>query len=205
MIAFDLTGYICDRLRPDAAQARLWLERIIRVLLTAGVPPERRDDVAAAVLTVLGMSLEYGLGRWARGCLLRLGVDFAGPPPSHVAVRGYQTVLRPQTGFPEMWLLLRDLRTFQEQVRAYLEALRTGKPSDDYRDLQKEAREEWPALQAALTSPEARSNLLFANGSGEACPVHHIRLPSGEIYRLHATGIATTKNCCHKILIWKGA
>lgn len=206
VIAFELTGYICARLRPDPAQARIWLERVIRVLLNAGVPPERRDDVAAAVLTVLGTSPEPGFCRWARGCLLRLGVSVSGPPPSADGVRNYQTVLLQQEAFPELWARLRNIRTYQEQVHSYLQALDAGKPAPvDYPDLPTEAPEAWPVLEAALTSPQARAKLLVANGLPEACPIHHIRLPSGEIYKLRSTGIAIAKNCCRKIVIWKDA
>jgi hypothetical protein len=206
IIAFYLTGYICDRLRPDAAQARTWLERIIKVLLGVDLPPDRRDDVAAAILTVVGISPEPALYRWARGCLLRLGIEFTGPPPSTDGVRGYQTVLLQREDFLELWLRLRDVRTYQEQVRSYLDAVNTGKPSPDaYRDLQKDAGEEWPVLKAALTSSEARRKLLLANGSIDACPVDHIMLPSGELDKLRSIGVATAKNCCRKVIIWQGA
>jgi hypothetical protein len=152
------------------------------------------------------MSPERALYRWARGCLLRLGIDFTDPPPSSDGVRGYQTVLLQQEDFPELWLQVRDVRTYQEQVRSYLEALNTGKPSPDaYRDLQKDASEEWPVLEAAFTSPKARRRLLCANGSIDACPVDHIILPSVELDKLRAVGVATAKNCCRKIIIWQGA
>src|SRR5206468_10249406 len=88
--AFDLTQYVCGRLAPEAAQAKEWLERLVTVLLKAGVPPERRDDVAAAVLTVLGISPDATSCRWARGCLLRLGIDLTAEPPPADGVRGYQ-------------------------------------------------------------------------------------------------------------------
>ncbi len=205
LIAFDLTQYVCDRLRPDAAQARGWLDRLITVLLNTGVPPERRDDVAAAVLTVVGMSPQPGRYRWARGCMLRLGVDFGGEPPLAEGVRGFQALLLQQATFPELWTRLRGLRTYPEQVRSYLQALADGKPSSGYPDLPGEAREEWPVLEAALTSPQARGRLLRANGPLDACPRCHIKLPTVEIYKLRSTGIATAKNCCRRILIWEGA
>jgi hypothetical protein len=205
LTAFDLTQYVCDRLRPDAAQAKAWLERLITILLNAGVPPERRDDVAAAVLTIAGMSPQTSRCRWARGRLLRLGVDFAGEPPPADGVRGYQALLLQQATFPELWTRLRAVRTFPEQVYSYKQALEDGKPSDGYPDLSAETREEWPMLESALTSPQARSRLLFANGSHETCPRCHIKLPSGEIYKLRATCVATAKNCCRKIVIWQGA
>jgi hypothetical protein len=82
MIAFDLTQYICERLQPEATRALAWLKRLVEALLKAGVPPERRNDVAAAVLTLFGMSTEVASARLARGYLLRLNVDISGGAPS---------------------------------------------------------------------------------------------------------------------------
>jgi hypothetical protein len=206
IIAFELTGYICDRLRPDDAQARSWLERIVEVLLNAGVPKEHREDIAAAILTMFGVEPTPGYCRWARSCLLRIGADFAGPMPCTDGVQGYQTVLLQQESFPELWLRVCTIRTYPEQVRAYLEALKKGEPSpDDYRDLPGEVHDEWPVLKAAVTSPEARQKLLFANSWTDACPACHVMLPEGQINKLRSTGIATAKNCCRKIVIWEGA
>ena len=199
-IAFDLTRYVCDRLQPEAAQAKAWLERLIKVSLDAGVPPDRRNDVAAAVLTLLANSLEATTLRRARDCLLRLNVDFSGEPPSTAAVRGFQSVLLQQATFAELWPQLMTIRTYPEQVRSYLQAVEDGKPTSDYSDLT-EAREEWPTLQDAITSPQARGRLLVTKGPLEACPRCHIRLPRGEVQKLQSTGIATTKNCCHRVVI----
>jgi len=41
-----------------------------------------------------------------------------------------------------------------QQVRAYLSALQSGRPSTEYAELAEAAREEWPALKAALGSAE---------------------------------------------------
>ena len=157
LIAFDLTQYVCARLRPDAAQAKAWLERLIKAMLEAGVPPERRGDVAAAILTLVAIAPEPELGarRWARGCLLRLGIDFSGEAPAPDGVQGYASVLSPQISFSELWPRLRTLRTYQEQVRSYQRALEDGKASEDYPDLRRDAREEWPVLEEAGRHPGA--------------------------------------------------
>ena len=201
LTAFDLTQYVCDRLRPEPTQAREWLERLIKVLLKAGVPPKRRDDVAAAVLTLLGMSPERNAYRWARGCLLRLNVQFDGVPPSPDVARGFQSVLPQQATFAELWPGLVAIHTYPEQVRHYMQALNDGTPSSGYPDLPEEVREEWPVLEEAITSTPARGRLLFAQGAPEFCPKCHITLPRGEIQKLQSTGIATAKNCCHKVVI----
>src|SRR5205823_3641243 len=100
----------------------------------------------------------------------------------------------------ELWPRLRALRTYQEQVLSYMQALKDGEPSDGYRDLPDQAREEWPVLQEALTSTNARGRLLFAEGSPEVCPRCHIKLPSSEIHRLQSIGIATARNCCRRVV-----
>jgi hypothetical protein len=202
VIAFELTGYICARLRPDPGLAQTWLEGVLRALMHVGVPPDRRDAIAAAVLTILGMAPDPGRYRWARGYLLHLGVDLLGQPPPNDGVRNYQTVMLQQETFDSLWTQLRVIRTFQEQVDCYVEALQTGKPTPDrYSDLAVQSHEEWPTLEAAVTSTEARARLLFTTGAGEVCPVHRIGLPQGEIYKLQRTGIAITKNCCRKVLV----
>lgn len=201
-VAFDLTGFICARLRPDLREARSWLERVIRVWLVAGVRPERRDDVATAVLTVLGSAPEAGRYRWARSCLLRLGLDPSAPPPSSDAVNNYQTVLLQQANVAELWARLHTIRTFQEQVHAYLEAVERGRPAPgDYPELPVAAPEAWAVLAEAFGSPQVKASLLITDVLSDTCPVHHISLPQQEVHKLRTIGIAMTKNCCRRVVI----
>lgn len=205
LTAFDLAQYVCDRLRPEQAQAREWLEQLIAGLVNSAVPAERREDVAAGVLLVLGVAPSVRRCRWARRCLLSLGMDFGSEPPSAEGVRGYRTVLVQDATFVELWRELAALRTLEEQVGAYRQALEEGKPSDGYPDLQREAEEEWPLLEAALSSAVARGRIVFIDGLREVCPRCHMRLPSGEIDKLRAVGIATAKSCCSRVVVrWKG-
>ena len=205
LTAFDLTQYVCDRLRPEPAQAKGWLEHVLRVLVNSTVPQERRDDIAAAILVALGVAPHVDRCRWARGCLLRLGVDFANEPPTVDGVRGYLAVLPQQATFKQMWARLVALRTFPEQVASYRQALEDGTPSDGYPDLPNEAQKEWPLLKDAVTSPRARRKIVFTSGSHEVCPRCYIKLPSGEIHKLQSIGIAMAKNCCRRVVIWQGA
>lgn len=103
LTAFDLTQYVCDRLRPDCVQATSWLETLIHILVKSDVPLDRREDIAAAVLVALGVKPDIDRCRWARSCLLRLSVDFAKEPPTVDGVRGFQAALLPQTTFVELW------------------------------------------------------------------------------------------------------
>jgi len=204
LVAFDLTQYICERLQPEAARARAWLERLIRALLKSGVPPERRDDAAAAILILLGMWSEPGGYRWARDCLRRLGMDMSGEAPPSDGVEGFQSIFPQTVAFAELWPRLQKVRTYPEQVRSYLRALEDRKPGSGYDDLAREAHEEWPVLEDALTSENSRKKILELSHWREACPRCHITLPESEIFKLRSTCIATAKNCCNRILIWTG-
>ena len=204
IIAFDLTQYICERLLPEAPKAKAWLERLIEALLNAGVPPERRVDVAAAILTLLGASSERRDPRWARERLLRLDIDMSGDAPSSEHVSGFQSALQQSKEFPELWEQLKTIRTYPEQVRSYLRALEDGSSSGEFEDLPRAAHEEWPVLEAALTSEESFKRILFLEKGREACPRCYIVLPTGELQKLRSVGIATTKNCCCRGVIWTG-
>jgi len=204
LVAFDLTQYICERLQPDAARAKGWVERLIRGLLNSAVPPERRNDVAGAILVVLGTRPDPGGYRWARDCLLRLGMDLFGDAPSLDTVKGFESIFPPTVADSELWPRVRDVRTYPEQIKAYLRALDNSKPGEGYGDLPREAHEEWPALEEALTSESARKRILQLQRWQEACPRCYIKLPESEVFKLRSTCVATAKNCCNRVVVWTG-
>jgi len=114
-------------------------------------------------------------------------------------------VLLQQQGFEQLWKQVRGVRTYEEQIRGYVQALNSGQPApDDYPDLPTDAREEWSVLEAALASPDGCKKLLFAKRP-DTCPVHNMKLPQAELYKLRSVGIATAKSCCSKVIIWQGA
>jgi hypothetical protein len=201
--AFDLAEYICERLRPEAAQAMSWLKRLIGALLDAGVPPERRNDVAAAVMTLLGAS-QSPRPRSARESLLRLNMDLSNGPPSSDSVMGFQSVLPQSRGFTELWSQVEEIRTYPELVRSYLEAIKKGGPANEFPELAQAANEEWPTLRAALTSKDPFKNIIEAKLFSDACPRCHLALPTSELSKLRSVGIATARNCCRRIIIWGG-
>lgn len=162
MTAFDLTQYVCERLQPDFAKARDWLQRLVDVLVRVGPPIERRHDVAAAILTLLGAGSNIDGDRSARARLLRLGVEIFGDPPSPDPTGGFQSVLIQTVEFADLWARLKAVRTFREQVQAYLAALTAGEPSTLYGDLAHAAPEEWPVLQDAFKSERSRKTTLGA-------------------------------------------
>jgi hypothetical protein len=168
------------------------------------VPPERRNDVAAAVLTVLSVSPTPAKLRWARGCLLSLDIDLSGSAPAADGAQGFQSVLPQTKTFAELWPQLQGIRTYAEQVRSYLAALNSGGVGGEYGDLAQAAEEEWPALKAALTAKEPFKKIIVLDRLTDACPRCYIGLPTGEVGKLRSVGIATTKNCCRRILVWAG-
>jgi hypothetical protein len=204
LIAFDLTEYVCRRLQPPASRAKEWLQRLMPVVLAAEVPLERRADVAAAILTLLGTGSEEGADRHARARLLRLHYDPDGVCPSADLARGFQSVLLLRATFAELWAHVGSIRTFAEQASAYVHALETGQPSDDYADLLAEAPDERVELQAAFGSSQARAKILILKRWSDACPDCHITLPTGERGRLRSLSVARAKNCCNEIIIWPG-
>jgi hypothetical protein len=204
MIAFDLTQYVCERLRPEVARVKTWLDRLIRALVKTGVPPERRDDVSAALLLMLSNSQEPNGYRWARDCLIRMNIDFAGPVPSTKGVQGFQAILVQNAALEELWTKLFAVRTYPEQLRAYLSALKNNQPSLEYADLAKVAVEEWPVLENALTSEASRGRILALKQWQESCPRCQISLPTSEVFKLGSVRIATAKNCCNRVVVWTG-
>ncbi len=201
-VAFDLTGYICARLAPDLVRARAWLVAVIRAWLKSGVQSERREDVAAAILTVLGTAPDPERTRWARQSLLRLGYEPWGIPPPAQNVRNYMTVLPQREDFAVLWAKVREVRTLEEQLHAYVKALKSGVVSpNSYPDLPEAAPDVWPVLAQALRSTQARKKLLFIKNSEDRCPIHYTLLPLLEIDKLKTIGIAKTNNCCGRIVI----
>lgn len=204
IIAFDLTNYVSGRLRPEVFRVKEWLYRLIPIVLKLGVPPERRDDVVAAILLLAGVSLQPSGYRWARDCLLRMNADFsAGPPPAD-GVSGFHAALPQGATAGELYIKLQQIRTYPEQVRAYLLALKDGIPSNEYDELTKEVVEEWPVLQDALTSSISRQRILELNLWRESCPRCQISLPTSEVHKLQTFCVATAKNCCRRIILWRG-
>jgi len=133
-----------------------------------------------------------------------MNVDFAGPVPSTKGVQGFQAILPKGAALEELWTKLNAVRTYPEQLRAYLNALKNGQPSLEYVDLAKEAFEEWPVLEDALTSQVSRRRILELKQWQKYCPRCQISLPTSEVFKLESVRIATAKNCCNRVIVWTG-
>jgi hypothetical protein len=202
--AFDLTQYICERLQPDINIAKGWLQRLIAALMRTPPPEDRLEDMAAAILVLLACEFEPNQARLARSRSLRLGFPISGESPSPERVQGFQSVLLQTVGFTEAWEQVQRIRTFSEQIQAYLLALKTGELSTKYNDLAEAASEEWPALEEALGSQNSRGRILVLDQWRNACPRCSRTLPKIEESKLRTIGIATAKNCCQRVLLFPG-
>lgn len=204
-IAFDLAEYMCERLRPSVAQARAWLERLVKAVSEAGVPPERRNDIATSILMLTDAESKITSLRWAKEQILSLGFDLMGDPPLSESLHGFQAVLHHVVSFNDLWEKIQNTRTYAEQVREYLEALKSGSGSpEQFEELANIAPEEWQSLKAALTSKEPFKKITLADKWYDICPKCYIGLPTGEEQKLRTIGIATAKNCGHGVIVWKG-
>ena len=133
-----------------------------------------------------------------------MNIDFAGPVPSTKGVQGFHAILAQNAALEVLWTKLKAVRTYPEQLRAYLIAMKNSQPSLEYVDLAKVAIEEWPVLEDALTSDASRRRILELKRWQESCPHCQISLPTGEVYKLQSVRIATAKNCCNRIVVWTG-
>ena len=127
-----------------------------------------------------------------------------GNPPAGDGVQGLHAVLPQTKTRDELWPQLQAIRTFPEQVRSYVAALDGKASTGEFPDLPVVAEEEWTLMKQALKPNDGPRKVLVCEKFPATCPEHHLGIPTGEIGKLKAIGIATAKNCCRKVLIWTG-
>jgi hypothetical protein len=200
-VLFAMAIYMCDRMGPEAGQARTWfdqlLERLPRTALTDGL----RDDISAVALLIMSIDRTPQSVRQARNRLLHFGVDLEAGPPPEDAVQGPRSVFNPDACFAGLWRDVQSIRTVREQVWAYLDDFRAGSVSHLYPDLATACPEEWPTLAEALNSERARQNILVISTGREACPKCNRGLPMAEVHKLRQHDLATARNCCDRVLV----
>lgn len=201
LTAFDLTQYVCERLQPDEKDAQEWLRCLIDLLSDASVPSLRREDISASAVVFVAFTPGREVFRWARMRMLKLKVDLSSELPSLEGAAGFRSILPSQMSTQEVWHELLAIRTYPEQVRAYLSALERRTPSDGYPDLPSAARAEWRVLQAAITSSGPQRRIVVTSRADGACPDCNTVLPTSERHKLQSTGIATAVNCCGRVVI----
>jgi hypothetical protein len=199
--ALDLTLYVCHRLHPDERDVHDWLRILIDRLSEVSVPAERREDITAAALAIVAFTPGREVFRWARRRLLKLDVDLASECPALEGADGFARALPSQMLMQDVWSGLRGIRTFEEQVRAYLSALENQTPSDGYPDLPAAVPTEWRVLRDAFTANGSRRRIIVTGRANGACPDCNTVMPNSERLKLQSTGIATAANCCGRVVI----
>ena len=219
IVALDLTQYICERLRPDLAPnfypvlsslrwpdvtiLRDWLEKLIIALSRLQIPDERRNDVAATIMTLHGaVPADLNSDRMLRSRLIALGLDLKSAPPSSDAVMGFQSVLLQTTSFNGQWERLQTVRTYPELTRSYAESLEKGIVAIDFSDLARAIPEEWQVMQSALTNTALKERIRITKTKVVACPKCYITLPKYEQDKLRKFSCATAKNCCGRVIVF---
>jgi hypothetical protein len=200
--AFELTRYVCDRLRPPAVKIRGWLESLVDGICHADCPAENQAAVAAAILSLLGAgSVDKPSLRKTRSRLLRIGVDLTGLAPLEEEAFGFLDVIAPEATFAELWSQLGAVRTFAEQIGDYLLAYQENTPIDSNLDFETATPDEWPILHAALGPGPARNRILITQKALASCPKCHIGLPKIEANKLQQFHVATARNCCSRVIV----
>jgi len=192
-----LTQYVCQRLAPDPALGRSYLNRLIDAFVAAGAP----DALPAAAGAVMaGAAIEPDLApaaRRARGRLRKLGWDLHGPQPDTGPAAGF---LRPfdAPADPEaIWRAIQATRTPAEEIRAYRQALEAGAPRPHLDWLASLA--EWPLLAAAYDADPRRREVRFVEVDALRCRCNYTALPSAARLRLHSARIVRAP-CGHVLL-----
>jgi hypothetical protein len=199
--AFDLTLYVCERLQPDFASVKSWLQSLIRSLTRNVLTEERLADVVAGILILHGAeAADADRDRRTRRRLLELGVKLDLNPPDTTRLRGFSEVLCPSVDYDDMWRRLRGVKSMPEQVEAYLAAMRQGRPSEGYPDLPAAAGDAWPTMEAAITDEAARADILEVDQPLQACPIHNRSLPLVDRALLRDVGVARTRDCCSLVI-----
>ncbi|MFC0386882.1 hypothetical protein [Muricoccus vinaceus] len=199
--AFELTQYVCDRLRPDAVTAQRYLHRLV-VAFTEGNVPEAFKQAAAAtalVALVLEPDTDDALKR-ARFRVLRIGLNPNGSAPDVSSVERFRALLAPNADLLSSWSRLGTVITMPEQIRAYLADMRLGRASGCYPDLKAEDRE-WPLLERAIANEADRRKVLTVARGADFCPKHGRVLPRNEAQRLRQRSVARALDCCGSVLL----
>ena len=188
------------RLQPDPERVRGWLERILNQVCASSIDPSRREDVAAAVLVFCGT--DKGRAVQARRRLLRLGWDLDGSPPNGSGAEGFARAVQPMIGAAELWDEVVRRRTPGEEVKALRDLAQAG----DREALNASAfpnlvsqESEWKIIEGAFGTARWDRTVRFV--SKPICPKCYSALPSSEVWKMRAYGLATALNCCGRVLL----
>jgi len=198
-LAFRIAQYVSDRLEPDAACVKNYLDTLVASFMENPPPADDREIASAAILVASAAQITtnafpFHAASLARRKLLRLGADLEGAMPDIALAQGFARILVPDIDATALWASVRAARTAQEEVRAYRMAGSAPISKADFPYLG--STPEWPSL----AGPD-RKAISFMPRFQTSCPVHYIALPSAEASRLHENGVGRALNCCGRILL----
>jgi len=196
--AFRLAHFVCDRLAPEAARVRAYLEKLIAAFLERPETLGDEEGITAATLvwaTQLPNIADVAANaRATRRRLLKLGADLTGSMPDMNAVQGFARALAPDFDFPSLWQHICSIRTPQEEVKALRLAGGIAYLGPSFPSLLSTAE------LKDITAAE-RKRVRFLLRYSEACPCCNLVLPSAQTSRLREAGVARATNCCGRILL----
>ena len=192
--AFFVTQFVCDHLEPEQWRVRGYLNRLVDSFVT--YPPKGADSEAAPVAVLiwaaeLNEQSHLSLARAVRGKLLRLGTDLSGEMPNISLAKGFIRLLLPEVDFYKLWQNILNVRTPQEEVKAYRSAVSWPLSQADFPFLS--GTPEWETLK---TGKKRRVRIM--SQYSDICPFCYMTLPTSKASQLRQSGIT---NCCGRILL----
>lgn len=199
-VAFDMAQYVCRRLEPVEGIVCGWLRELIHVHRRLNLQLEAPHHVAAIMLILGSLDRSLEGRRSTRLQLLRGRFSLEADCPSMAGVDGFISALSAEADFNQMWAEIKDVKTMPEQVQAFLNAIASNSPANDYPDLRR-YREEWLVLERAIESPEDRDEFEVVAKGTTVCPKCYRTLPSAQIENLRTRSLGMAKMCCNRVLL----
>jgi len=193
-LAFRITQYVCERVEPEATVVFDYLKRLVDAFTQHLAKDSDREIATAAVLlraARLNVQSQMLLARATRSDLLRLGADLNGCAPDMSLVRGFIHLLAIKEDFAALWAAVSQVRTPQEEVRAYHCDTRKELADTDYPFLS--STPEWAFLKNGN-----RRGIHIMSRYSDVCPFCFNRLPTASASRLQMSAMTSH---CGKILL----
>jgi hypothetical protein len=198
-VAFHMTQFVCDRIEPDAARVKNYLDRLVAGFIENPMVDGGKECACVAILILLAAAsvttVSFAVAAMqARRRLLRVGADLSTQAPDATLGHGFVRILSPGIDTEALWEAIRGCRTAQEEVQAY--KLADSKPISKAEFPYLSSTPEWDALAGAN-----RKGISILSRYHASCPIHFIALPSAEAARLRDSAIGRASNCCNRILL----
>ena len=202
--AFDIAGYVCDRLPAEIApdKARVWLRRVIDAICANGTVGARKETALAAIIALCGSDPDRETLRATRGRIMTVGGDLSGACPAMDEAASFMAAMGDEGKVDECWRKAGEMRIWREQARFYCDALEGKGPDTGFDELLAALPDEGRTLSEALATGNANGRVLAVGELKASCPCCNRALPSMEKGKLKSYGVAKAANCCQRVLVW---